>query len=102
MDFGAAVWGPMVARAGGVKETEDLVCFTVLGGTARAHRTPAQKRAGFPGTNIEKGSRVRRAARFWNGVVQRGQGDLVRAALVESCEIAAPTAWERPSSTCHT
>ena len=35
-----------------------VVCFTVLGGTARAHRTPAQKRAGFPGTNIEKGSRV--------------------------------------------
>ena len=26
-----------------------VVCFTVLGGTARAHRTPAQKRAGFPG-----------------------------------------------------
>ena len=35
-----------------------VVCFTVLGGTARAHKTPAQKRAGFPGTNIEKGSRV--------------------------------------------
>ena len=35
-----------------------VVCFTVLGGTARAHRTPAQQRAGFPGTNIEKGSRV--------------------------------------------
>ena len=35
-----------------------VVCLTVLGGTARAHRTPAKKRAGFPGTNIEKGSCV--------------------------------------------
>ena len=32
--------------------------FYSPGRTARAHRTPAQKRAGFPGTNIEKGSRV--------------------------------------------
>ena len=42
-------------------ERSPVVCFTVLGGTARAHRTPAQKRAGFPGTNIEKGSRVAKA-----------------------------------------
>ena len=32
---------------------------------------------------------VRRAARFRNRVVKRGQGDLVRAALVEICEVAA-------------
>ena len=31
-----------------------VVCFTVVGGTARAHRTPAQKRVGFPGTNVER------------------------------------------------
>ena len=35
-----------------------MVCVTVLGGTARAHRTPAQGRAGLPGTNMEKGSQV--------------------------------------------
>ena len=55
-------------REGGVGYVGDIadwqrgscvVCFTVLGGTARAHRTPARKRAGFPGTNIEKGSRLR-------------------------------------------
>ena len=34
------------------------MCFAVLRGTARAHRTPAPKGARFPGTTIEKGSQV--------------------------------------------
>ena len=52
---GFGVW---VGTPGLFTVADLVVCFTVLGGTARAHRTPAQKRAGFPGTNIEKGSRV--------------------------------------------
>lgn len=101
MDFGAAVWGPMVARAGGVKEAEDL-CLQFLrltfGVKSSAVGVVLLREVGWaPVWAIW----VRRAARFWNRVVKRGQGDLVRAALVESCEIAAAGGPPGgPTSTC--
>jgi sorting nexin-29 len=89
LDFGAAVWGPKAIQKKGVcKQSEEMhlgFLKRCLGVKDTVSGVAVYQELGLGPLWV---GWVRRAAGFWNRVVQRDAADLVRRAMAESCSTA--------------